>query len=161
MLFYARKINARIFDKKIKNLEFKTRIKTNVTHKNLIKNFLNQNEIKRFIVLNPFSITSNTTLDTISFLKLAKNIRQIYQDVSIVIPSYDLVHDHFINELYRYDKNLSKEIVIFKNNDDILNLAELILKSICVISPSIGTTHLATNLKVFSIVLYPLGDEVL
>lgn len=45
------------------------------------------------------------------------------------------MHDHFINELYEYDKNLSKEIVIFKNNDDILNLAELILKSICVISP--------------------------
>lgn len=161
LLFYARKINARIFDKKIKNLEFKTQIKTNVTHKNLIKNFLNQNEIKRFIVLNPFGITSNTTLDTISFLKLAKNIRQIYQDVSIVIPTYDLVHDHFINELYGYDKNLSKEIIIFKNNDDILNLAELILKSICVISPSTGTTHLATNLKVFSIALYPLGDEVL
>lgn len=65
MFFYARKINARIFDKKIKNLELKTQIKTSLTHKNLIKNFLNQNETKRFIVLNSFSVASNTTLDTI------------------------------------------------------------------------------------------------
>lgn len=61
------------------------------------------------------------------------------------------MYDHFINELYEYDKNLSKEIVTFKNNDDILNLAELILKSICAISRLYRHTHLAANLKVFSI----------
>lgn len=30
------------------------------------------------------------------------------------MPNYDLVYDHFINEFYGYDKNLSKEIVILK-----------------------------------------------
>lgn len=160
LLFYARKINTKIFDEKIKNLEFKTQIQSNLTHKNLITNFLNQSKIKDFIILNPFSITSNSTLDTISFLKLAKNIKQNYPKISIIVPTYDLVHDDFMDKLLGYDKNLLKEIVIFKNNDDILNLAELISRSICVISPSTGLIHIATNLKISSIALYPPKDEI-
>lgn len=160
MLFYARKVNAKIFDEKIKNLEFKTQIQSNLTHKNLITDFLNQSKIKDFIILNPFSITSNSTLDTISFLKLAKNIKQNYPKIDIIVPTYNLVHDDFMDKLLGYDKNLLKEIVIFKNNDDILNLAELISRSICVISPSTGLIHIATNLKISSIALYPPKDEI-
>ncbi|WP_139454085.1 hypothetical protein [Campylobacter armoricus] len=114
MLYYARKINYSIFDIKIKNLEFKTQIQTNVIHKILINDFLRKNEIKNFIILNPFSITSKHTLDIISFLKLAKNIKKNYQNISIVIPTYKLVHDDFIDEIHKYDKNLLEEIIVFK-----------------------------------------------
>ncbi|AJC85539.1 glycosyltransferase family 9 protein [Campylobacter sp. RM16704] len=160
LLFYARKINSNIFDKKIKNLEFKTQIQTNVIHKILINDFLRKNEIKNFIILNPFSITSKHTLDIISFLKLAKNIKKNYQNISIVIPTYELVHDNFIDEIHKYDKNLLEEIIVFKNNNDILNLAELISQSKCIISPSTGAIHIATNLKIPSIALYPPKDEI-
>ncbi|CAM4144123.1 glycosyltransferase family 9 protein [Campylobacter armoricus] len=160
MLYYARKINSSIFDIKIKNLEFKTQIQTNAIHKILINDFLRKNEIKNFVILNPFSITSKHTLDIISFLKLAKNIKKNYQNISIVIPTYELVHDDFIDEIHKYDKNLLEEIIVFKNNSDILNLAELISRSKCIISPSTGAIHIATNLKIPSIALYPPKDEI-
>lgn len=56
MLYYARKINPKLFDKEIKNLNFDIKIKTNIYNKNIINNFLDQNNIKdkNLILLNPF-----------------------------------------------------------------------------------------------------------
>lgn len=59
-------------------------------------------------------------------------------------------------------KNETKQeisnLIIFQNDDDILNLAALIEQMDYVISPSTGTIHLASNLCVPTIGLFSLYD---
>ncbi|QOR01930.1 glycosyltransferase family 9 protein [Campylobacter sp. 2014D-0216] len=116
--------------------------------------------MKNCIIVNPFSITVDFTLKTTSFLELIACIRISYPNIAIIIPTYNDIHDTFIKNIEQFNINLLSEIYIFKNNDDILNLAELISQSKCIISPSTGPIHIASNMKIPSIGLYPKKDSI-
>lgn len=144
----------------LKKINFDTTIKTLSKNKNIIQNYLRSNNIKNFIVINPFSITVDFTLRIISFLDLITQIRISYPNINIIVPTYNDIHDTFIKNIKQYNINLLSEIYIFKNNDDILNLAELISRSKYIISPSTGPIHIASNMKISSIGLYPKKDSI-
>lgn len=162
MLYYARKINPKLFDKEIKNLNFDIKIKTNIYNKNIINNFLDQNNIKdkNLILLNPFSISAFYTLKLVDYLKLCQEIVSKFSDVCIIIPSYETVHKDFIQEFNMFFKQKPQKIYIFKNDDNILNICELIKRTKCVISPSTGVIHLASNLEKSSIGLFSEKDII-
>ncbi|EFO9213307.1 hypothetical protein IO397_000347 [Campylobacter lari] len=160
MLYYARKIDPKKFDKCIKRINFDTTIKTLDENKDIVKNYLQKNNIKNFIIINPFSITVDFTLNLVSFFDLIAKIRFSYPNINIIIPTYNDIHDTFIRSVKQHNINLLSEIYIFKNNDDILNLVELISQSKCIISPSTGPIHIASNIKIPSIGLYPKKDSI-
>ncbi|MCR6576649.1 glycosyltransferase family 9 protein [Campylobacter insulaenigrae] len=89
-----------------------------------------------------------------------KKIKILYTDIDIVVPTYDDIHDIFIKNIKQHNTKLLAQIHIFKNNNDILNLAELISRSKCIISPSTGPIHIASNMKISSIGLYPKKDSI-
>ncbi|EAK0950675.1 hypothetical protein I4Q68_000794 [Campylobacter lari] len=130
-----------------KKINFDTTIKTLDENKDIVKNYLQENNIKNFIIINPFSITVDFTLNLVSFFNLIAKIRFSYPNINIIIPTYNDIHDTFIRSVKQHNINLLSEIYIFKNNDDILNLVELISQSKCIISPSTGPIHIASNKK--------------
>ncbi|MBF7046546.1 hypothetical protein IY804_00385 [Campylobacter volucris] len=159
MLYYARKIQPKIFDKKIKNLYFDISIQTTQKNKNLINKFLYNNRINNFIIINPFSISTKFNLNIFLYFDLIQKILNT-KNISIVIPTYNRVYKYFIEKITEFDSKLLTKIFIFQNNNDILNLVELISKSKCVISPSTGVIHIASNLKISSIGLYSKKDSI-
>lgn len=116
MLYYARKINPKLFDKEIKNLNFDIKIKTNIYNKNVINNFLDQNNIKdkNLILLNPFSISAFYTLKLVDYLRLCQEIISKFKDIYIIIPSYEAVHKDFIREFKTFFKENPQRIYILK-----------------------------------------------
>ncbi|WP_229238460.1 hypothetical protein, partial [Campylobacter volucris] len=74
MLYYARKIQPKIFDKKIKNLYFDISIQTTQKNKNLINKFLYNNRINNFIIINPFSISTKFNLNIFLYFDLIQKI---------------------------------------------------------------------------------------
>lgn len=160
LLFYARKIDTKIFDEKIKNLKFHITLKTKQNNKNFINTFLKQNKLKNFIIINPFAISNFHQINIIFYLKLITKILNT-KNINIVIPTYSNVHENFINQIKKFDKNILNKIFIFKNNENLLNLVELISKTKCLISPSTGTIHIASNLKIPTIGLYAKKQSIL
>ncbi|WP_412175483.1 glycosyltransferase family 9 protein [Campylobacter sp. CNRCH_2013_0898h] len=79
----------------------------------------------------------------------------------MVVPTYDKVHENFIVQIQKFDKELLNKIFIFKNDDNLLNLVEIISKTECLINPSTGTIHIASNLKIPTIGLYTKKDSIL
>lgn len=71
-LYYARKINPEIFDKKIKSLEFNVTLITKQSNKDLVNNFLKKYKIKKFITINPFAISQFNKNSIIFYLKMIK-----------------------------------------------------------------------------------------
>ncbi len=76
LYFYARKIDPKFFNSKIKSLNFDISIKTKEKHKEKIKAFLEQNGLKNFIIINPFYISTKYKLLTKDFIKLLEEIRK-------------------------------------------------------------------------------------
>lgn len=158
MLYYVRKINPKLYDKKINTLTFNNQILIPSKNQELIKEFLMSCNLKEkdFIIINPFAITTPYNLSINCYIKLICKASLKYK---IVIPTFDVVHQNFIDNLSSF-KNIDKnQIYIFKN-DDILNLLALLYFSKCLISPSTGTIHLASNIKIPSIGLYPFKDDL-
>ncbi|EAI3905124.1 hypothetical protein A9Y52_03325 [Campylobacter lari] len=83
------------------------------------------------------------------------------KNINIVVPTYDKVHENFIVQIQKFDKELLNKIFIFKNDDNLLNLVEIISKTECLINPSTGTIHIASNLKIPTIGLYTKKDSIL
>ena len=162
-LHIARELNRKLFDSRIKNLNFENaKIQTSPIYKNRITTFLNtiENRNEKFLVLiNPFNITSAYSLSLFSYLKLTQFIAQIPLCIPI-IATYPRIHQIFMETLKEFcntqdlQKNLAK-LLIFENDHDVLNLIELVSQMDCVISPSTGTIHCASNLLIPTIGLYP------
>ncbi|MBZ7934394.1 glycosyltransferase family 9 protein [Campylobacter sp. RM3125] len=157
-LYYARKINPKLYDEKIKNLCFNTRIKIPTKNQIFIQNFLNSYKLKEkdFIIINPFAVSTPYNLSIQDYIALICKASLMKK---VIIPTYEAVHQEFMEQINSLDTLLNKQIFIFKNDEDILNLAALLYYSKCLISPSTGTIHLATNLEIPSIGLYPYKDD--
>lgn len=166
MCALSREINPKIYDSKISSLDFnKIRIPTSDKNKTTILNFLNK-IIKdsnlsitppHFVLINPFCVSGAYNISLESWIRLAIEISKI-PNVFIIIPTYRAVHEKFMQRLNEVDFDISN-FAIFQNDDDLLNLVELVSKMSCVISPSTGTIHIASNLSIPSIGLFSILDS--
>lgn len=75
-----------------------------------------------------------------------------------LIITYPKVHSEFVAQLKKQD-DLHKSVLVFRNNDDLLNLAEMICRCEVVISPSTGLIHLSSNLGIKTIGLYEKSES--
>lgn len=75
-----------------------------------------------------------------------------------LVITYPKVHSEFITQLEKQD-DLYSSVLVFKNNDDLLNLAEMICRCSVVISPSTGIIHLSSNLGISTIGLYERSES--
>lgn len=75
-----------------------------------------------------------------------------------LVITYPKVHSEFITQLEKRD-DLHSSVLVFRNNDDLLNLAEMICRCSVVISPSTGIIHLSSNLGISTIGLYEKSES--
>ena len=137
-----------------------------------------QNQPKFLVLANPFCLTADKNLTPNGWLKLIDKISQKGCFIPVVA-TYEKVHDEFVKSLESYDagngannnsdtpndapnKNprtpLKNRIIIYPNDSSLHHLGALIEQMSCVISPSTGTLHMASNLYVPTIALVSEGD---
>lgn len=75
-----------------------------------------------------------------------------------LVITYPKVHSEFMTQLEKQD-DLHNSVLVFRNNDDLLNLAEMICRCKVVISPSTGIIHLSSNLGISTIGLYERSES--
>ena len=75
-----------------------------------------------------------------------------------IVITYPKVHSEFMAQLEKQD-DLHSSVLVFRNNDDLLNLAEMICRCRVVISPSTGIIHLSSNLGISTIGLYERSES--
>ena len=75
-----------------------------------------------------------------------------------LVITYPKVHSEFMAQLEKQD-DLHSSVLVFRNNDDLLNLAEMICRCRVVISPSTGIIHLSSNLGISTIGLYERSES--
>lgn len=75
-----------------------------------------------------------------------------------LVITYPKVHSEFMTQLEKQD-DLHSSVLVFKNNDDLLNLAEMICRCKVVISPSTGIIHLSSNLGINTVGLYERSES--
>lgn len=75
-----------------------------------------------------------------------------------LVITYPKVHSEFMAQLEKQD-DLHSSVLVFRNNDDLLNLAEMICRCSVVISPSTGIIHLSSNLGINTIGLYERSES--
>ena len=167
-LSYVRKINPKLFDTKIKTICLNNaKVKTTQEQKERVKSFIANHAKTRggggnskLILINPFSHTATHTLPLESYIEIIAHISNMQNCIPIVA-TYPQIHDYFLEALSTWKNETKQEIsnlIIFQNDDDILNLAALIEQMDYVISPSTGTIHLASNLGVPTIGLFSAYD---
>lgn len=94
------------------------------------------------------------------------NHKDSHKDTATITPTkllplvitYPKVHSEFMTQLERQD-DLHSSVLVFRNNDDLLNLAEMICRCKVVISPSTGIIHLSSNLGISTIGLYERSES--
>ncbi|MCE3046758.1 glycosyltransferase family 9 protein [Helicobacter kayseriensis] len=157
-LFLVRLINPKLFDSHISKIVLsQAKICTSITHQNKISNFLQKSvkEGDHLILINPFAITSSHNLSIEAYLKLAHYVSTLPSCIPLIV-TYSKVTQEFDEALKHFQQHTKlHSLIIFENDEDILNLAELIFHTTCVISPSTGIIHLASNLSIPTIGLYP------
>lgn len=159
-LFLVRLIDPRLFDSHILKIDLsQAKIRTSATHQNKISNFLQKSigREDRLILINPFAITSSHNLSIEAYLKLAHYVSTLPSCIPLIV-TYSKVTQEF-NEALKHFQQHTKlhSLIVFENDEDVLNLAELVSHTTCVISPSTGIIHLASNLHIPTIGLYPLS----
>ncbi len=182
LLYFARKINPKLFDKYIPTLDFSKiqlcassiatqkvqaffantltsyKLESNILDSTPPQQVENSTSRKRLflVMINPFNINNSHTLPQNAWLDLIAKFSAISY-FKVLIATYPKVHRDFMQALLSYDPSL--KVLIFQNNNDLQNLIALTKMVHCLISPSTGTTHLAINLKIPTIGLYAEYDK--
>lgn len=169
-LCFVRAINPKLFDSKIDSICLDdAKIQATSTQrkkaKELVLCYVNEGGRgvnHALILINPFSKTANHTLPLESYLEIMFLINCI-KDCIPVVATYPEIHDSFTTALSKWEGKTRQKIsklLIFQNDNDILNIVALIEQMKCVISPSTGTIHLASNLCVPTIGLFSQYDTI-
>lgn len=140
ILKLTRLIDKKHYDKLIKNIDFsKIIIKPKKHNDNFINDFLIKNNINnKIVIINPFVNTTSHNITLDGWIKLTKLLSIKYPNINFIIPTYSANKD-ISNKLKL------NNVFIFNNNENILNIVSLLKKSILLISPSTGISHLANN----------------
>lgn len=167
LLSYVRKINPKIYDSKIASLDFnEAKIASADTHKQFVisqiqqqyKSLIKKGDKKIYpILINPFNRACPYSLHLKSWLLLAKEISKQNSLLLPIIATYPQVHDEFMSFIKESAIDIS-DIIIFENDNNLLNLVSLISQVSCVISPSTGAIHVACNQRIPTIGVYPEYD---
>ncbi len=172
LLEYVRRIDRKLYDNKMQYIDLNcAKVKTSSTNQKHIlsfletslNNILESSGIKQpyLIAINPFNNACPYSLTLNGFLLLIHEVSKIPNCIPCVA-TYPQVDKYFIEQWTAFKKHINdsrlNNVVIFHNDNDLLNLAEFINQMSCVISPSTGTIHLACNLRIPTIALYPQYD---
>ncbi|RDU72502.1 hypothetical protein CQA66_04090 [Helicobacter aurati] len=171
LLSYVRRIDSKTYDSQIDTLDFNNaKIASANTHRQFvisqmqpkIKTFMEKmgegsNGHVYFILINPFNRACPYSLQLNSWLTLAKKISEATSPLIPIIATYPQVHNEFMSSVRESQIDISN-IIIFENNDDLLNLVSLISQVSLVISPSTGVIHVACNQRIPTIAVYPEYD---
>lgn len=170
-LLLVRCVDSKKYDEKKLSLDFtQAKIRTAKEHREFARACMRDVDMSRAascgekgykILINPFSNACQYTLSQKGWFKLIEQICQNSLFAPIVI-TYPKVYEKFIQDKAEYEGNTQalSRLVIIKNDEKILNLVALIEQMDCVISTSTGPIHIASNLRIPSIGLYPKFDMV-
>ena len=164
LLGYVRRIDSRIYDSKIDSIEIDRAKIASTPDRDLavLSKITEQIPPKKalanpyIILVNPFNKACPYSLNQTSWLELAIRVSDLPNCISL-IATYPAVHEDFKRQCIESKKDLSK-VIIFENDNSVLNLVSLISQVSCVISPSTGTIHLACNQRIQTIAIYPRYD---
>lgn len=176
LLAFARAINPKLYDEKFPLLDL-TQSKlpygkkhAQVVQDHLAKEFahkgLESSKPYYLIMINPFNNACPYSLTKQGFITLIDKIAQIPECIPLVV-TFEKVHKDFMQELESsldstppppQPQNTQSKLIVFCNDNDLLQLSAWIDRASCVISPSTGTLHLACNQRVPTIALYPEYD---
>ncbi|ANV98379.1 hypothetical protein BBW65_06025 [Helicobacter enhydrae] len=161
-LWLCRVINPKKFDTQIGCVDWQeAQIRTSPAHQTRTTEFLNKHIAPRsmcqshLIFVCPFNVSASHTLSVLGFLKLIEAIGQIKNCIPFVV-TYPQVHQHFVASVEEFERkggNL-QSLIVYQNNDDVLNLIECVARSQCLIAPSTGPIHIASNLSIPTIGLF-------
>ncbi|RDU60079.1 glycosyltransferase family 9 protein [Helicobacter sp. MIT 14-3879] len=170
LLSFVRRINFKLYDSKIAAIDLnKAKIPTTKEHKDFVlslikpkvldylglSNTLEHTPPINLIFINPFNHACPYNLHLDSWIEIANQVSKIPLCIPI-IATYPQIHKDFISSV-ESQHDLSK-FIIFQNNENLLNLTSFISQVSCVISPSTGTIHLASNQRIPTIGIYPKYD---
>ncbi|WP_288644266.1 glycosyltransferase family 9 protein [uncultured Helicobacter sp.] len=151
LLRLVREINPRIYDERIKSIDFSNaKLKPKAHNIKNAKDFLAQIPQKTKIMLNPFVRSTFNNLTFEGWIELTKILSAKYLDFGFVI-----------NASFnggREIPHIADNVYLFINNDDLFNLVALLENMDLLIAPSTGTMHFANNLNIPSIGLYSKTD---
>ncbi|MDD6054944.1 MAG: hypothetical protein PUB96_00120 [Helicobacteraceae bacterium] len=152
ILRLVRQIDTKHYDKNIKTLDFtKATFKIPQENKARIHEFLEANNaqnFKKIIGINIFG-TSNSTNFSFAlkdWIELINKLSTTFKDTLFIILTYS-------GNATKLEPFSAKNIVIFENNDDLLNLVELTSRLDFFLSINTGNIHIADNLRIPSLVL--------
>ncbi|WP_299549924.1 hypothetical protein [uncultured Helicobacter sp.] len=143
----VRKIDPILFDKQFPaiNLEC-ARLQTTLTNKIYINKILsnaNSHLFEKIVGISPFSETSTRrkmNFEINDWLKITYILSRKFPSFLFIL----LSHSKTIISL----KYQTHNIIIFQNNNDLLNLVEIISRLNFLISTDTGNVHIADNLKI-------------
>lgn len=110
-------------------------------------------------MVNPFSFAATHTLILEDWLNLIDKIISSHQNCIVLVVTFGDRTKRLMSKIQEMNLSLER-IIIFENNEDIINLAEIISRISILISPSTGAIHLASNLSIPTIGLYSPRDIV-
>lgn len=146
----VRSINPKLYDN---NFEINTKIIYDKEHEKVAQNWLDNNEIDKFVLIHPFSGGSAKNITDVQYSELIKKILEENKKYSVVISS-----SFQDKERAEKIKNNSKfeNVYVFANEGSLLNLAALIDKSSLFLGTSTGPTHIAGALGKNIVGIYPI-----
>lgn len=178
LLAFVRRISPKLYDERFPSIDLtQSKIPYSKSHAQVVRDYLelagqkvDSSTPRYLIMINPFNNACPYSLTKQGFVRLINAVAQIPECIPLVI-TFDKVHRDFTQALESYfNHNLSHiaappltqnppiKPIVYRNGDDLLQLAAWVAHSSCVISPSTGTLHLACNQRVPTIALYPEYD---
>lgn len=138
----VRHINKKHFDENVLKLDLhKFKLFTLKEHKDYVDSFFVQHKAYKFIVgVNAFGNTLYK-FSPQDFVDLARNLAQKHPSVLFVMMSFKA-------NTIAFKPFAEKNLIIFENNGDIMNLVEFTSRLDMLISPDTGNVHIADICKV-------------
>lgn len=146
----VRSIDLKLYEK---NLEINTKIIYDKGHEKIAEDWLQLNNIDKFILIHPFSGGSAKNITDAQYSELIEKILEESKDYSVVISSsiQDKERAEKIKESLKFEN-----VYVFANEGSLLNLAATIDKCKLFIGTSTGPTHIAGALGKNIIGIYPI-----
>lgn len=157
ILQLVRLIDKKHYDKNIQNIDFsQCTFATNKKNQSKIQSFLGQINFKYRKIIN-INIFCNTAMgynfNFEDWRTMISAIATEFRDFLFVLTNYE-------TNPVQFDKFNEKNVVIFVNDGDLLNLVELTRHFSLCISPSTGNIHIAKMMNVPCFALYPSKDRI-
>lgn len=139
----VRCIDKKHFDKNIAKINFlNAKIPTLAHNKALIDEFFKNYAHKKRVALNACAFSNpDFRLEMKDFVALAENLAKSYPEILFVFMN-------FKGSGYEFAPFRQKNIAVFVNDDDLLNLVELTSRFDLLISIDTGNVHIADNVNV-------------